>query len=408
MAIDADLNAGLIHEDEARRRRLEISREADFYGAMDGASKFVRGDAIAGIMIVIVNVIGGIIIGTLQKGMDVATAAEVFTLLTIGDGLVTQVPALIVSTAAGIIVTRTASGTNLGGEFTKQLLMQPGSHRRGRPGFHGAHSCLFQIRFYYGRGLRRFHINSIQRARRKRSNSKVGRRNPAKRRKTRNLLPVDLVDRYGLINIIVEQKGDLLERISNIRKQFALDLGIIVPPLRIRDNLELKPGDYQILLKGISIGGGSLLVGHFLAMDPGNVMDRIPGVATKEPAFGLDATWITPKQKESATIAGYTVVDLSTVIATHLTELVRQHAHELFGRQELQTLLDAFKIHSPKILDDLIRSPVSVRLESLEGPAQRASVDPGFEDHLETLPRAPSEQGSGNPHQQVRAGLRGH
>ncbi len=370
MAIDADLNAGLIHEDEARRRRLEISREADFYGAMDGASKFVRGDAIAGIMIVIVNVIGGIIIGTLQKGMDVATAAEVFTLLTIGDGLVTQVPALIVSTAAGIIVTRTASGTNLGGEFTKQLLMQPKALNAaaGVLGFMALIPAFPQIPFFImGAGLAAvsYAIRSKEREEKKVELKKVEQEKlRPKGEKLENLLPVDLLELevgYGLINIIdVEQKGDLLERISNIRKQFALDLGIIVPPLRIRDNLELKPGDYQILLKGISIGGGSLLVGHFLAMDPGNVMDRIPGVATKEPAFGLDATWITPKQKESATIAGYTVVDLSTVIATHLTELVRQHAHELFGRQELQTLLDAFKIHSPKILDDLIPNLLQV------------------------------------------------
>jgi flagellar biosynthesis protein FlhA len=364
MAIDADLNTGLINEDEARRRRTDIAREADFYGAMDGASKFVRGDAIAGILIVIVNIIGGIIIGTLQKGMDIGAAAQTFTLLTIGDGLVTQIPALIISTAAGIIVTRTANSTNFSQEFSRQLLMKPkaigaaGAVMLVMALIPGLPTLPFLV-LASGLGGVAWLLQSKERAdelaKHKKAETDSLRQAPEK---LENLLPVDLLELevgYGLINIVdAEQNGDLLERITNIRKQFALDLGIIVPPLRIRDNLELKPGDYQVLLKGVQIGQGSLMVGNLLAMDPGNVVERVPGILTKEPAFGLDAIWITPRQKEQATYAGYTVVDLSTVIATHLTELIRPNVHELLGRQELQVLLDSFKQTAPKVVEDLI------------------------------------------------------
>ena len=364
MSIDADLNAGMINEEEARRRRSEIAREADFYGAMDGASKFVRGDAIAGILIVFVNIVGGIIIGTLQKGMSIGSAAEVFTLLTIGDGLVTQIPALIVSTAAGIIVTRTASGTNLGAEFHKQLFTQPKALGMASAvmGFMAIIPGLPGIPFFIlsaamGSLAYRLSNKEIEVEKSKQTKIETDKLRPVAE-KLESFLPVDLLELevgYGLINIVdAEQNGDLLERISNIRKQFALDLGIIIPPLRIRDNLELKPGDYQVLLKGVQVGSGSLMVGHLLAMDPGNITEQIPGVPTKEPAFGLDAIWITSRQKEEATYAGYTVVDLSTVIATHLTELIRQNAHELLGRQELQSLVDAFKQTAPKVVEDLI------------------------------------------------------
>ncbi|OFZ51568.1 MAG: flagellar biosynthesis protein FlhA [Bdellovibrionales bacterium RIFOXYC1_FULL_54_43] len=378
MAIDADLNAGLINEEEARRRRSEIAREADFYGAMDGASKFVRGDAIAGIMIVFVNVVGGIIIGTLQKGMDIGNAAQVFTLLTIGDGLVSQIPALIISTAAGIIVTRTATSTNYSQEFSRQLLMKPKAiaAASGVMFFMALIPNLPHIPFLIlsaALGSVAYLLFKKEKDLEVAKQAKLDQEKlkPAAE-KLENLLPVDLLELevgYGLINIVdADQNGDLLERITNIRKQFALDLGIIVPPLRIRDNLELKPGDYQVLLKGVQIGSGSLMVGQLLAMDPGNVMEPVSGIPTKEPAFGLDAIWITPKQKDQATYAGYTVVDLSTVIATHLTELVRQNAHELLGRQELQTLLDAFKQNSPKVVDDLVPNllPVGAVLKVLK------------------------------------------
>ncbi|MFZ9596708.1 MAG: flagellar biosynthesis protein FlhA [Bdellovibrionia bacterium] len=370
MSIDADLNAGLINEEEARKRRSDIAKEADFYGAMDGASKFVRGDAIAGILIVVVNILGGIVIGTLQKGMEIGQAAETFTLLTIGDGLVTQIPALIVSTAAGIIVTRTATSTNFSQEVSKQLLMKPNAIMAaagvmaflalipGLPFFPFASLSLLFGGVSY---------SLIQKAEQEK---KAAERNLTQEKlkpaseKLENLLNVDLLELevgYGLINIVdVDQNGDLLERISNIRKQFALDMGIIIPPLRIRDNLELKPGDYQVLLKGVQIGSGSLMVGNLLAMDPGNVIQPVVGVPTKEPAFGLDALWITPRQKDEANYAGYTVVDLSTVIATHLTELIRQNIHELFGRQELQGILDTFKQTAPKVVEDLIPNILSL------------------------------------------------
>ncbi len=378
MSIDADLNAGVINEEEARRRRTDIAREADFYGAMDGASKFVRGDAIAGILIVIVNIVGGIVIGTLQKGMEIGNAAATFTLLTIGDGLVTQIPALIVSTAAGIIVTRTATGGNFSQEVSKQLLMKPKAlmAASGVMGFMALipglpflpFSILASVMGYTSYALQKKTVADEQKAKEK----VIQEKNKPSSDKLENLLSVDTLELevgYGLINIVdIEQNGDLLERISNIRKQFALDLGIIVPSLRIRDNLELKPGDYQVLLKGVQIGVGSLMVGNLLAMDPGNVVDTVAGIPTQEPAFGLDAIWITPRQKEEATYAGYTVVDLSTVIATHLTELIRQNVHELLGRQELQVLLDTVKQTAPKVIEDLIPGllPVSSVLKVLK------------------------------------------
>ncbi len=364
MSIDADLNAGLINEEEARRRRTEIAKEADFYGAMDGASKFVRGDAIAGILVAIVNIVGGIIIGTVQKGMAIGDAAATFTLLTIGDGLVSQIPALIVSTAAGIIVTRTATSTNFSQEVSKQLLMKPKAlvATSGIMGFMAIIPGLPFVPFMILATLFGGVAYLLFKKADNQEKAKVEKITQEKLKpvpdKLENLLSVDLLELevgYGLIGIVdAEQSGDLLERISNIRKQFALDLGVIVPPLRIRDNLELKPGDYQVLLKGTQIGSGSLMVGHLLAMDPGNVLEPVSGIPTKEPAFGLDAIWIVPRQKDEATYAGYTVVDLSTVIATHLTELVRQNVHEIVGRQELQVLLDNVKQAAPKVVEDLI------------------------------------------------------
>ncbi|NDD91048.1 flagellar biosynthesis protein FlhA, partial [bacterium] len=364
MAIDADLNAGIINEQEAKRRRTEIAQEADFYGAMDGASKFVRGDAIAGILIVVVNIFGGILVGTLQRGMSLGNAAEVFTLLTIGDGLVGQIPALIISTAAGMVVTRSATGTNMGQEFSRQLLMHPKALgvAGGVLGFMGVVPGMPTIPFFLlGGGLGGLAYQLKQRQVKDESDKKKKEESeklkPASE-KLENLLPIDLLELevgYGLINIVdAAQNGDLLERITNIRKQFALEMGVIVPPLRIRDNLELKPGDYQLLLKGVQVAQGSLMVGHLLAMDPGNVYPAISGIPTKEPAFGLDAIWIPQRQKEEATMAGYTVVDLSTVIATHLTEIIRQNLQELLGRQELQVLLDSFKQTAPKVVEDLI------------------------------------------------------
>jgi len=364
MAIDADLNAGVINEEEARKRRSEIAREADFYGAMDGASKFVRGDAIAGILIVLVNVIGGILIGTLQQGKGLGEAASTYTLLTIGDGLVTQIPALIISTAAGMIVTRAASGQNLSREFTSQLTAQPKAMMVAAfvmfvmaiiPGL----PFLPFVTMSFAAGYLAYRLTEKEKsvAEVNRRREELEKLKPQKE-KLESLLPVDVLELevgYGLISIVdSEQNGELLERITHIRKQFALDLGVIIPPLRIRDNLQLKPGEYIIQLKGVTIAQGELMVDHWLAMDPGNASERIPGVPTTEPAFGLAAIWITAKQKEQAQIAGYTVVDLSTVIATHLTELIRKHAHELLGRQEIQNLIDVVKQNHPKVVEELI------------------------------------------------------
>lgn len=418
MSIDADLNAGIINEEEARRRRSEIAREADFYGAMDGASKFVRGDAIAGIMIVFVNIVGGIIIGTLQKGMDVGNAAQVFTLLTIGDGLVTQIPALIISTAAGIIVTRTATSTNYSQEFSKQLIMKPKAIGAASgilllmatvPGL----PKLPFITLAVALGLLARNLLKNEKAKQDAELKKAElEKHKPQTEKLENLLPVDLLELevgYGLINIVdAEQNGDLLERITNIRKQFALDLGIIIPPLRIRDNLELKPGDYQLLLKGVQIGTGSLMVGQLLAMDPGNVLQPISGIPTKEPAFGLDALWISPRQKDDAVYAGYTVVDLSTVIATHLTELIRQNAHELLGRQELQALLDAFKQTAPKVVEDLIPNllPLGTVLKVMKGLLKEGVSVRDLRSILEALAdAAPTQKDPTLLTEQVRTSL---
>ncbi len=368
MAIDADLNAGLINEEEARRRRREIEMEADFYGAMDGASKFVRGDAIAGIVITVVNIIGGLLVGVLQHGLDISMAAQFYTKLTIGDGLVSQIPALIISTAAGIIVTRSGSGENMGNEVVTQLFINPRALYIGAGviGALGLVPSLPTIPFFItgaamgalGWIVAKYQEEEVEQKRRREEEAAA---RPGKE-KIENLLPLDLVELevgYGLINIVEsDQSGDLLERIASIRKQFALDMGIIVPSIHIRDNLQLEPGEYRVLIKGNKVGGGILKPEYLLAMDPGNTTSRIDGIPTKEPAFGLDALWITKGQKEEAELAGYTVVDLATVMATHLTEIVRTHAHELLGRQEASALIDNFKKSYPKVVEELIPDPL--------------------------------------------------
>lgn len=371
MAIDADLNAGLITEADARKRRREIEQEADFYGAMDGASKFVRGDAIAGIIITLINIIGGLLIGVIQKNLDISTAAKYYTMLTIGDGLLSQIPALIISTAAGMIVTRSSStDENMGAEVAGQLLVNPRAVgiSAGVIGLLALVPGLPTVPFLFmgillgtvSWVIRRYQIE-------KEDNEKKAAEVVASTPKKENIetmLPLDLVELevgYGLINIVESDKsGDLLERIVSIRKQFALDLGIVVPSIHIRDNLQLAPGEYRVLIKGNRVGGGTLRPEFMLAMDPGNVMERIEGIATKEPAFGLDALWVSPNRKEEAEMAGYTVVDLPTVMATHLTEIVRTHAHELLGRQEASVLVENFKKSHPKVVEELIPDQMSL------------------------------------------------
>lgn len=370
MAIDADLNAGLINEEQARARRKEIEAEADFYGAMDGASKFVRGDAIAGIIITVVNIVGGLLIGVIQKGLDINTAVEYYTKLTIGDGLVSQIPALIISTAAGMVVTRNSTGKNMGSEMVGQLFLNPKAVGivAGILGFLGLVPNMPKLPFFAMSGFLGTVAWSISKyheeeADKKRKQAEELAAKPEKE-KIETLLPLDLIELevgYGLINVIESnQSGDLLERIVSIRKQFALDMGIIVPSIHIRDNLQLEPGEYRVLIKGNKVAGGTLKADYLLAMDPGNVTGRVEGIKTKEPAFGLDALWISKSQKEEAELAGYTVVDVPTVMATHLTEVIRTHAHELLGRQEAQVLVENFKKSYPKVVEDLIPEPLSL------------------------------------------------
>ncbi len=370
MSIDADLNAGLITETEARQRRRDIEKEADFYGSMDGASKFVRGDAIAGIIITLVNIVGGLLIGVFQRNLDLAAAAKAYTMLTIGDGLVTQIPALIISTAAGIVVTRNTSSSNLGAEMAGQLFLKPRAVAIVSvivglfglvPGLPTFPFFLVAI-FLAGTAWLIGRFQEEKSAREKAASDETAKK--PQKENIESMLPLDLVELevgYGLINIVEsEQSGDLLERIVSIRKQFALDMGIVIPSVHIRDNLQLQPGEYRVLIKGNKVGGGVLRPESLLAMDPGNVLNRVPGVPTKEPAFGLDALWISKAQKEEAEIAGYTVVDLPTVMATHLTEIIRTHAHELFGRQEADSLIENFKKSYPKVVSELIPDVLSL------------------------------------------------
>lgn len=371
MSIDADLNAGIINEQEARKRRKDIEQEADFYGAMDGASKFVRGDAIAGIIITVINIIGGLIIGVLQKNLDIATAAKNYTMLTVGDGLLAQIPALIISTAAGTIVTRSSGNeTNMGEEVSSQLFANPRAVSitgvvigllalvPGLPTFPFLimGGTLVGISWFIGK----------YREEKKNDEAKKAEAisHAPKKENMESLLPLDLIELevgYGLVNIVDSDKsGDLLERIRSLRKQFAIDLGIIVPQIHIRDNLQLSPGEYRVMIKGNKVGGGVLRPEYLMAMDPGNVAENIDGIPTKEPAFGLDALWISPTRKEDAEMAGYTVVDLPTVMATHLTEIIRMHSHELLGRQEAVTLIENFKKTNPKVVEELIPDLLNV------------------------------------------------
>jgi flagellar biosynthesis protein FlhA len=361
MNIDADLNAGLINETEARQRRKDVEAEAEFYGAMDGASKFVRGDAVAGLLITAINIVGGFIIGVLRQAMPIQAAAQTYTLLTIGDGLVAQIPALIISTAAGIMVTRTASETNMGKELTAQLLVHPGAMGMAAVilfGF-GIIPGLPTLPFLVLSGL----AGAMAYATSKRQAPAVAAEENAPSatevpEKIESLLPLDALELqvgYALIPLVdMGQDGELLERIKSIRRQCAQEMGIVVPPLHIRDNLQLNPAEYAVLLKEVQIARGELMPNHYLAMNPGTAEGTIPGLPTREPAFGLPATWIPERDREAAQVAGYTVVNLATVIATHLSELLKAHAHELLDRQAVQGLLDTLAEQKPKVIEELV------------------------------------------------------
>ncbi len=374
LAIDADLNSGMITEKDARARRRNVEDEADFYGAMDGASKFVRGDAVAGLVITAINIVGGFFIGVAQNGLDWQTAAQTYTILTIGDGLVSALPALLISTAAGIIVTRAASGADLGTEVAGQLLSSPRVLWMVT-GILGAFALVPGLPFLpfmllagatgtlaAGGGMK---LPAPE-------EPEVVGGVPALKRDERpeGLLPLDLMELevgFELVPLVDgatgapgEGGGDLVERIRTLRRQLALEMGFIVPPVHIRDNLQIRPNGYTILLKGIEIARGEVRVGCFLAINPGTVSTTVPGVPTREPAFGLEALWVTAAERERASLAGYTVVDGGTVIITHVTEVIRRHAHELLGRQEVQGLLDQLARTRPKVVEELVPQLLSV------------------------------------------------
>ncbi|TKB66586.1 MAG: flagellar biosynthesis protein FlhA [Nitrospira sp.] len=361
MSIDADLNAGLINETEARRRRREIAEEADFYGSMDGASKFVRGDAVAAIIIVLVNIIGGLTIGILQQGMSPGLAAQTYTLLTVGEGLVAQIPALFISTAAGIVVTRAAADADLGSQITRQMLFSPKAigTAAGILLALGVVPGLPHLAFLGLGGVAAWFAYRLSREAKAPQESAPVPTTPQAENATPPLVPLDLMEvqvGYGLIGLVEGKHGTaLLDRIKGLRKQFAETMGFLLPPIHIRDNLQLRPNEYAVMLKGVELTKADVLPSHVLAIDPGTAQrGLIQGVATKEPAFGLPALWVPEATREQAQLAGYTVVDASSAIATHLSEIIKRHGHELLGRQEVQSLLDELaKVH-PKLVEELI------------------------------------------------------
>ncbi len=370
MAIDADLNAGLIDEDEAKKRREEIAKEADFYGAMDGASKFIRGDAVAGIIITLINIIGGIAIGTLQHGMDFTTATANFTLLTVGDGLVSQIPSLITSTAAGLMVTRAVSQANLGKEIFSQLTSFPKA-------LYMASGALFVIALVPGMPFIPFAVLGsllaitaymMQLEMKHKEIKEAEERAKEMIKESKEEAEEELVVQpetisfeigYGLIPLVdEEQGGELIKRIKSLRKQLSKELGLLVPLIHIKDNLELLSGEYRILIKGIEVARGQVEPGKYLAIDTGSTRQKIEGIETKEPTFGLKAYWIDESQKERAKMLGYTVVDIPTVIITHLSEVIKSHSYEILGRSETKELVEALAKRYP-IVKDIVPEQVS-------------------------------------------------
>ncbi len=371
MAIDADLNAGAIDQDEATRRRLNLSREADFYGSMDGASKFVKNDAIAGIIITVINLLGGLVIGVFQRGESAADAMAAYALFTVGDGLVTQIPALLVATATGIVVTRASSDSSLGHDISNQLLTNPKvlGIASGLLGFLGLIPGLPKLSFIllsvvFGAMAYVTHKTEEEVAAReieeKKAEETAATTGPEDVSSLLSVDPLELEIGYNLIPLVdANQGGDLLNRITLIRRQIAIDLGLVVPPIRIRDNIQLHPSSYVFKIKGSEFAQYEILPDHFLAMVTDSVTSKISGIEVEEPAFGLPAIWIQSSQRERAEMAGYTVVDPSTVIATHLTEVIRKNAQEILGRQELQQLLDNVKQNYPLILEEVVPNVVN-------------------------------------------------
>lgn len=372
MSIDADLNAGMISEHDARNRREKVGREADFYGAMDGASKFVKGDAIAGIVIVMINLIFGIIIGMTQQGLPIAEAATRYSLLTVGDGIVSQIPALLISTATGIVVTRAASEGNLGQDIMNQLLAYPAM-------LYVAAFTIFMLgvatpindiltipvaallgigAFMLSRSPKETESDMME------MEEEVEQDEMKSPESVVNLLNVDPIEfefGYGLIPLAdTNQGGDLLDRIVMIRRQLAIELGLVIPVVRIRDNIQLQPNEYRLKIKGNEMARGELLLDHYLAMSPGVEDDSIEGIDTIEPSFGLPAKWISEEMKEQAEIFGYTVVDPPSVVSTHITEMIKTNAHELLGRQETKQLIDHLQESYPILVEEVTPNPLTV------------------------------------------------
>lgn len=373
MSVDADLGAGMISEQEARKRREKITQEADFYGAMDGASKFVKGDAIASIIITLINIIGGLIIGMVIHGMAFGEAANLFTLLSIGDGLVSQIPALLISTATGIIVTHAATDGNLGSDIMNQIFAYPKMLYivAGTLALIGIFTPINPMLILPVAALVAYGGFVMQRSLK---NEEVDDEDLLQEQKELDvmkspesvidLLHVDAIEfefGYGLIPIADKnQGGDLLDRVIMIRRQLALELGIVVPVIRIRDNIQLKPNEYIIKIKGNRVASGEIMLDHYLAMSPGVDDENIEGIATVEPAFGMPALWVDEDMKELAEISGYAIVDPPSVVSTHLTEIIKRHAHELIGRQEVKSLLDNVRETSPAVVEELIPNLMSI------------------------------------------------
>jgi flagellar biosynthesis protein FlhA len=371
MAIDADLNAGLINQEEARTRRVEVRSEADFYGSMDGASKFVRGDATAGILILVINVLGGLAIGTMMHDLPFAEAAKIYVLLTIGDGLVAQIPALMLATAVAVIVTRMSRDQDMGGEVAKQLVADPRllGVAAGVLALLGVVPGMPNLVFLSMAGLAAGSAWFIHRRQTREAAAPATVTPTAAVGESRELSwddmqPVDLVGLevgYRLVPLVDKgQGGDLLARIRGVRLKVSQELGFLVPAVHIRDNLDLSPNAYRIQLSGVPVGEGSVYPEREMAINPGRVFGPLQGISTRDPAFGMDAVWIEPAQREHAQSLGYTVVDASTVVATHLSQLIAQHAHEILGHEETQNLLTNLAKTAPKLVEDLVPKVLSV------------------------------------------------
>lgn len=374
MAIDADLNAGLIDEATARKRREDVTREADFYGSMDGASKFVRGDAVAGLIITILNIVGGLIVGVAQHGMPVGEALQTYTRLTVGDGLVSQIPALIISTASGLVVTRTASESNFGKDLSSQMLHNPRA-------IFVATGVLFVLGITPGLPFLPFFVlgtitgavgffsrgNKSEEALAE-TEAETAAVEEAPAENLEDYLrvdPLELEIGYGLIPIVdTEQGGDLLQRITQLRKQCAVEIGVLIPPIRIRDNIQLQPNEYIIKIKGFDVARGELMVGRYMALNPGTAEGELEGMQVVEPAFGLPAVWITESERDKAEIKGYTVVESVAVLTTHLLEVLKSNAHQILGRQDVQNLLDNMKNDQPALVEGLV--PTLLPLGTIE------------------------------------------